>query len=462
MFGGAQTIDAPDHTEGSCNASSAERMKRICNSYLQVSESNSAHCTKYSAGPEHSKIESRPKTLGMQSNENQYIGLVQDLHLPGADNGLLLDTSFVAKDLFDVEGFVTGAGNPDWKRTHLPAKHTAAAIQRLLDAGATLTGKALTDELALSLDGINTHYGTPTNSQFPERIPGGSSSGSVSATAAGYCDFGLGTDTVGSIRVPSAYCGLFGIRPTHGSIDLTGAIPLGPSFDTVAWCARSARILTQVGQVLLPPTHGPQKPNFTEALLLTDCFDLMPNDNLRLNIRRQAVELLKRQNLNQDELTLPTNFLNRCMDVFNAIRGYEATQAHGKWIADTSPSFGPGIRDRFEQSRLVTKTQCEEARLQLSELRTEFMNLVGEKLLALPTVCDWPPHRDASQEALQTNRITNVKISVLASITGAPQITVPVPVAGDGPHLSGRFGISFMAPREYDRELLHRVQELNI
>lgn len=453
----------PDHREKeSCNAARAERTKRNRNSYLQVPESNSTHCTIYSAGPEHSKIESRPKTLGMQSNENQYIGLVEDLHLPGAGNGLLLATSFVAKDLFDVEGFVTGAGNPDWKRTHLPAKHTAVAIQRLLDAGATLIGKALTDELALSLDGINTHYGTPTNPQFPERIPGGSSSGSASATAAGYCDFGLGTDTVGSIRVPSSYCGLFGIRPTHGSIDPTGAIPLGPSFDTVAWCARSARILTQVGQVLLPPATGPQKANFTEALLLTDCFALMPNDNLRLNIRRQAVDLLSRHKLNHDELTLPANFLTRCMNVFNAIRGYEATQLHSKWIDEAAPAFGPGIRERFEQSRLVTKTQSEEARHQLSELRTEFMNLVGEKLLVLPTVCDWPPHRDASQEALQTNRITNVKISVLASITGAPQITVPVTVAGDEPPLTGRFGISFMAPRAYDRELLHLVQELNI
>ncbi|MBK9281099.1 MAG: hypothetical protein IPM93_23320 [Candidatus Obscuribacter sp.] len=110
---------------------------------------------------------------------------------------------------------------------------------------------SLTDELALSLDGINAHYGTPLNPACPERIPGGSSSGSASLTAGGFVDFALGTDTAGSVRVPASYCGLYGLRPTHGLIGLEGVLPLGPSFDTVGVLASTLPVLSSVAEVLL-------------------------------------------------------------------------------------------------------------------------------------------------------------------------------------------------------------------
>ncbi|MBY0546591.1 MAG: amidase [Candidatus Obscuribacterales bacterium] len=396
----------------------------------------------------------------MESKNKPYLGIVEELHLKGNSIGPLAGTTFVAKDLFDVAGFVTGAGNPDWKRTHEPAARTAAAIQQLLNAGSDLVGKALTDELALSLDGINTHYGTPLNPQLPDCIPGGSSSGSISATAAGYADFGLGTDTLGSIRVPSSYCGLFGIRPTMGSVDLTGAIPLGPSFDTVGWCARSAKLLARVGDVLLQELQAPLTP-WTDAVLLSDCFALMPNDNLRDYVQASAIELLRQQNFRHAKLALPTDFLTRCTNVFNAIRGYEAAQLHGKWMDDVNPAFGPGIRERFEQSKLITQTQFETARVELQELRTQFQELTGGRLLVLPTVCDWPPLRDSSQERLQMNRLTNVKISVLASLTGRPQVTMPVAAPGLSPVADARFGVSFMAQKGQDKQLLSLLKVLS-
>jgi Asp-tRNAAsn/Glu-tRNAGln amidotransferase A subunit and related amidases len=158
---------------------------------------------------------------------------------------------FAAKDIYDVAGHVTGCGNPDWLATHPPATAHAAAVERLLAAGADLIGKTITDELAYSLNGQNFHYGTPVNSNAPGRIPCGSSSGSAAAVAGAAADFALGSDTGGSVRVPAAVCGIYGIRPSHGRVAIDGVMPLAASFDTVGWFARDARVLARVGGPLL-------------------------------------------------------------------------------------------------------------------------------------------------------------------------------------------------------------------
>lgn len=176
---------------------------------------------------------------------------VPELEVPGSGRGPLQGLSFTVKDVFAVAGHRSSAGNPDWLRTHEPAADHAPAVRRLLEAGADLRGAAHTDELMYSLGGENYHYGTPVNPHGQDRIPGGSSSGSAVAVAAGSVDFALGTDTGGSVRVPSSYCGVFGFRPTHGAVPLEGVIPLAPGFDTVGWIAGSAELLFKVGRVLL-------------------------------------------------------------------------------------------------------------------------------------------------------------------------------------------------------------------
>ena len=177
-------------------------------------------------------------------------GIVRKLSVAGAATGPLAGTSFVAKDLYDVEGYPTGAGNPDWERTHGIAGKTAPAVRRLLEAGATLVGKSCTDELAFSLDGINIHYGTPVNPRFPDRLPGGYEWVGLGG-GGGLVDFAIGTDTSGSIRVPASYCGVYGFRPSHGAVPLGGVVPLAPSFDTAGWLARDRRMLARCGRVLL-------------------------------------------------------------------------------------------------------------------------------------------------------------------------------------------------------------------
>ncbi len=166
-------------------------------------------------------------------------------HVPGATAGPLAGLSFAVKDLIDVADVPTGGGNPDWPRVaSTPTRH-AWAVQTLLDAGASVVGKTITDEVSLGILGENAHDGTPLNPAAPGRVPGGSSSGSASAVAAKACDFALGTDTGGSVRVPSSFCGLYGIRPTHGRIDFTGIAVQAPGSDT---CSRRSPLPSAVSR----------------------------------------------------------------------------------------------------------------------------------------------------------------------------------------------------------------------
>ena len=133
--------------------------------------------------------------------------------LAGSGKGPLAGRSFMVKDLFAIEGHKVSVGNPDWYAAASPAKETAPALLRLLDAGATLTGITICDEFFYSVLGTNVHYGTPVNTKALRHVTGGSSCGSAAAVAASMCDFALGSDTGGSIRVPAAFCGLYGCAP---------------------------------------------------------------------------------------------------------------------------------------------------------------------------------------------------------------------------------------------------------
>src|SRR6266542_4868218 len=176
-----------------------------------------------------------------------------DLPAPiaGAAQGPLAGLTVAVKDMYDIAGTRTGGGNPDWLDAHPPATAHAAAVRRLLDAGATVIGKTVCDEFFYSVTGANAHYGTPVNIRAPGRLPGGSSAGSAAATAAGACDIGLGSDTGGSVRIPAAFCGVYGIRPTLGRIDLSGAMAMAPSFDAPGWFASGPGVFRRAGAVLL-------------------------------------------------------------------------------------------------------------------------------------------------------------------------------------------------------------------
>ena len=139
-----------------------------------------------------------------------------------AQSGPLTGLTLGVKDIFDVAGYVTGCGNPDKAENSGRAKRTAPAVQSMLDAGAQFAGKTQTEELAFSMIGQNVHFAHPVNPKAPDRITGGSSSGSAAAVAEGLADIGTGSDTGGSVRAPASFCGLIGLRTTHGRISLDG------------------------------------------------------------------------------------------------------------------------------------------------------------------------------------------------------------------------------------------------
>src|SRR3954468_6247495 len=184
----------------------------------------------------------------------------QRFRIAGRAGGPLSGLTFAAKDLFDVAGRPTGGGNPDWARTReLPTRH-AWAVQTLLDAGADLIGKTITDEVSLGILGENPFEGTPTNPRAPGHVPGGSSAASAAVVAAGICDIALGTDTGGSVRVPASFCGIYGIRPTHGRLDLTGMMAPAPRSDKAGCFGRDAATFARASSVMLGETIPDELP----------------------------------------------------------------------------------------------------------------------------------------------------------------------------------------------------------
>ena len=155
-----------------------------------------------------------------------------DAPVASAPTGPLADLRFGVKDLFDVAGYPTGGGSPIVLAMSGIKTRTAPTVQKLLDAGARFAGKTVTDEFAFSMNGNNAHFGAPMNGAAPDRITGGSSSGSASAVSSSLCDFALGTDTGGSVRAPANHCGLYGLRPTQGRVSLEGLIPIVESLMT--------------------------------------------------------------------------------------------------------------------------------------------------------------------------------------------------------------------------------------
>lgn len=374
------------------------------------------------------------------------------VHLQGTPGGPLAGLTFAAKDNFDVAGYPTGAGSPDWLRTHGPAERTAPAVQALLDAGATLVGKAQMDEMAFSLAGQNAHYGTPVNPRAPDRIPGGSSSGSAAATAGGLVDFALGTDTAGSVRVPANNCGVFGFRPTHGRIPLDGVVPFSPSFDTVGFFAREAALLRRVGRVLLPP--APTSQRLSRLLVADDAFALA-DEKVREALGPLVGPLV--------EVLATAEHVRACpsgpeglVEAFSVLRGAEVRATLGEWIECARPRFGPGIRERFDQARGLTEEAVAAARAAREEIRRGLDELLGAGgVLCLPTAPLLAPLRDSAEAEMARYRSQTLKLTLLASIGGLPQVSLPLAKVGSCP-----VGMSLVAGRGQDERLLDLAVEV--
>jgi amidase len=374
------------------------------------------------------------------------------VEMEGASGGPLAGLTWAVKDIYDVAGQKTGFGNPDWLRTHDAATRTAPAVQLLLDAGAHLVGKTHTEEMAWSLTGENAHYGTPVNVKAPGRLPGGSSSGSAAAVAAGLVDFALGSDTGGSVRLPASYCGILGMRPTHGRISLERVCPLAPSFDTCGWFARDAAIFERVGRVLLRDDAPARAPG--RLLLAQDALAFA--DHGVVAALQPALDRVAHLLGKPEPVMVGDEPLTSWMDYFRFPQGVEAWAAHGEWVTRVKPQFGPAIKSRFDWAQTIPPESVTRARARREEITGRMDTLLqGNAVLAVPSAPGIALRRGSPPHEADALRARALPMLCIAGLARLPQVSLPL-ASLDGCPL----GLSLIAARGNDTMLLELAKKL--
>jgi len=355
--------------------------------------------------------------------------------------GSLSGLTFAVKDLIDVAGVRTGGGNPDWLKAQAPAATSAPAVAALLAAGARLNGKTITDELAFGLEGTNVHYGMPVNPVCADRLPGGSSSGSGVAVAAQLVDFALGTDTGGSVRVPSSFVGVFGFRPTHGAVSLEGVIPFPPSYDTVGWFARDITSLSCVGDVLLPKADVVP---IRKLRLVRDAFALAdPDVSAMLRSRCEALGVT-------DEITLFDGAADEWLECYRVVQCAGIWQALGPWIDSAHPRFGEAVAQRFAEASSITPDEIARWAPIRASLAARVRAMLGDGVgLVVPTAPRVALKRNAAPSEFADFYPRALTLTSIAGHAGLPQISVPAGRVDGCP-----VGLSILASPGHDRALL--------
>ncbi len=364
-------------------------------------------------------------------------------------SGPLDGLNVVVKDVIDVAGAVTGGGNPDWAAAHGPAREHAAAVTALLAAGASLAGKGQCAELAFSLSGDNVHFGMPRNPAAPDRDPGGSTSGPASATAGGLCDLGLGTDTLGSVRVPASYCGLHGFRPTHGRISVDGVMPLAQSFDTVGLLATDPDGLDSAARVLLGNSDERALP--PSRLLVSPVLFAVAEPAVAEAARDAARDLAGRL----DAAISETRLFDRApspaegMAAFNILQGAQVWRNYGDWVERSSPSMGPDIAARLERAAGFGPADIARAEPVAQAITVAIARLRPDEALVLPTTGTPAPGREAHGEERERARVSAGQLTSIATLAEAPAISIPM-LSIDGLPA----GVSLVGPPGGDASLL--------
>lgn len=367
--------------------------------------------------------------------------------LPGRGEGPLAGLTFMVKDLFAIAGHKVSNGNPDFYAHATPARETAPVITRLLDAGASCTGIAICDEFFYSVLGSNAHYGQPINCRAPEHVTGGSSCGSAAAVAASMCDFALGSDTGGSIRVPASFSGLYGLRPTFGRIDTAGATAMAPSYDTIGFLAREAELTRRIGHVLL---EGPSVAAIIDRLILAEDFFGHAEASADQALWRVLASIGPALPA-PEHRTIIGEEIAEWRDAFRLIQGFELQSTLLPFIESHNADLGPGIKERFEAASRIAQAEAEAARKLRVEIVRHLTALVPPgTLIVLPTTPTLPPERDIPDGASFAEfRTQTLGYTCVAGHAGLPQISIPATEAAGCP-----IGLSFIGWKGGDEALL--------
>jgi amidase len=378
-------------------------------------------------------------------------------------SGALAGLRFAVKDTIDVAGLKTGCGNPAWRDSHPAAVVHAVCVEQLLRAGARCVGKTISDELALSLLGENHFYGTPLNAHAPDRVPGGSSSGSASAVACSLVDFALGTDTGGSTRVPASNCGIWGFRPSHDSVSVAGVNPLAPSFDTVGVLAQSADVLAKVGLVLLadPPVSASKPATIhviREAFALADTGVREALSEPMRRLREIFGGAVRESSLQELVVDAEHSFATWA-DTFCVIQWAEVKSCLGAWIANAKPEFGPEIAASFQLVNQLDRRRVAEAVQRREQYFRSLHEFLGpDDLLCIPTTPALaprkgdPPRRSSSGNGYYPRTLS---LTSVAGMGRLPQVSLPIADADGVP-----VGLSLLARHGQDSFLLQLAKRV--
>ncbi|AIJ24844.1 amidase [Amycolatopsis methanolica] len=359
----------------------------------------------------------------------------------GVDRGPLHGVPVAVKDVIDVRGLPTTAGSRQF------AGHVAAAdadcVRRLRTAGAIVLGKTATHEIAFGPTGDRAANGPARNPYDPDRMTGGSSSGSAAAVAAGVVPLALGTDTGGSVRIPAACCGIVGLKPTHGALSTHGVLPLAPSLDTVGPLARTAADARLLWTIMSGTEHRGTTPR--AAWLPPDTIHPTAPD-VTATVREHLRGL--------DEVVVPQAEALRTAYV--AIQGSEAYAVHAERLTDRPDRFGDEVRDRLRAGGEVRGWEYVRARELRDRVRGEVLDLLREHgILALPTTpLPAPPIDD------RTSDVGDVRAALLSltspwSVLGLPALSVPAGLAGELP-----VGLQLVGPPGSEHDLLTIAEHL--
>ena len=373
--------------------------------------------------------------------------------LPAAGRGPLDGVSVAVKDMIGIAGHVPSFGHPRWRATHPPSEETAPAVSRLLGAGAAVAGLAKLDQLAYSLIGNAGEGVAPLNSLYPSRFTGGSSSGPAAAVAAGLADIGLGTDTAGSIRVPAASCGLFGLRPSHGLVSSRGVLPLAPSFDVVGILAASAGRLGPALAVLASPgVAGPAGAVHAVHLPGGDLAGI----SLALSeaVRATASAIADAAGCGLSEVPPGALLSDEVAGLFARVQAREVWRAHGPWLSGNIQYLAEDVRARAQRAERLSRAgdpqRDDDERAWRGYAPRLDALLPPGAVAVLPVTPGLPPLRDAGPEDLLAFRTRAFRCTAPASLSGRPELVIPVHHRGSGQS----FGVGVLGPALGDFTLL--------
>lgn len=397
---------------------------------------------------------------------------------PPAAKQTLAGLTFAINDIFELEDYVTGFGNPDWARTHEAAEKTAVTVTALLKNGAVCVGQTVMGELGFGVSGENMHYGTPINPEMPAHVPGGSSSGSAVAVAAGLVDFALGTDTIGCIRIPAAFCGLLSYRPSHGTVSMIGVLPNSQSLDTVGWLARDPSILLRVGHTVLKlNTVEPRRAR--RLIFADDLFQLskVPKqkaegviskafENLSGYQPQQHINFGQHISLNvpslkgfRDQSTKLQNGISNLKALSSAmvsLQRHEFKTNHEDWVKSVEPKLASDVSDNVLTAINTTHENIKALYDIRKELRACMQILLKDNgILVIPTVADPPSKLNSKKRDTVESHNRALILSSIASMSGCCQVTIPLG-KNDGCPIS----VSFITFHGGDKFLLDTVLDM--